>query len=173
MVSEKKIGVLFVCLGNICRSPSAQGILEKQVEDLGLSDEITVDSCGTAPFNVGKSPDQRALAATEKFGYDISTQIARQIDDADYLNFDYIIPMDRKNMMSITAWQPKNFAGEIKLMMEYHPNNLGSTQIPDPYHAGPEAFHPIIKTLEQACEGLLGHIIKHDLKQTDAQLNAE
>lgn len=155
-----KVSVLFVCLGNICRSPSAQGILEKKVHELGLEDEINVDSCGTAPFNVGKSPDPRALNACEKHGYDIKAQIARQIDDDDYLNFDYIIPMDRKNMMSITAWAPKNYNGEIKLMMQYHPNSLGNTQIPDPYHDSPEAFDPIIKTIEQACDGLIAQIRK-------------
>ena len=151
----KKINVLFVCLGNICRSPSAQGILEKKIKELGLQDQVHVDSCGTAPFNVGKSPDPRALKACEKHGYDINGQIARQIDDEDYLNFNYIIPMDRKNMMSITAWQPKDFSGEIKLMMQYHPNSMGNNQIPDPYHDSPETFDPIIKTIEQACDGLL------------------
>ncbi|NRB41385.1 MAG: low molecular weight phosphotyrosine protein phosphatase [Pseudomonadales bacterium] len=154
----KNISVLFVCLGNICRSPSAHGILEKKVADLGLSDKISVDSCGTAPFNVGKKPDNRALIACKQYGYDISSQIARQIQDEDYLEFDYIIPMDRKNMMSVTAWQPKDFAGEIKLMMQYHPNNLGNTQIPDPYHEGAEAFFPIIETLEKACDGLIATI---------------
>ncbi len=158
------INVLFVCLGNICRSPSAQGILEKQIAKLNLTDSIQVDSCGTAPFNVGKSPDDRALQACAAAGYDISMQIARQIEDEDYLNFDYIIPMDRKNMMSVTAWQPKDFSGEIKLMMQYHPNALGNTQIPDPYHDRPEAFNPIISCLEEACAGLLEHIQqKHGL----------
>ena len=158
------INVLFVCLGNICRSPSAQGILEAQISKLNLGDAITVDSCGTAPFNVGKSPDTRALNACSAAGYDISAQIARQIDDEDYLKFDYIIPMDRKNMMSVTAWQPKDYAGEINLMMNYHPNNRGNTQIPDPYHDSPEAFKPIITCLEEACMGLLEHIQdKHGL----------
>ena len=153
--NQHKIGVLFVCLGNICRSPSAQGILESKIKALGLDDKIIVDSCGTAPFNVGKKPDQRALAACKHYGYEIENQIARQISDEDYVNYDYIIPMDRKNMMSITAWKPKDFKGEIKLMMEYHKNNAGTTQIPDPYHEGAKAFFPIIETLEIACDGLL------------------
>ncbi|CAA0121802.1 Low molecular weight protein-tyrosine-phosphatase YfkJ [BD1-7 clade bacterium] len=158
MQENKKIGVLFVCLGNICRSPSAQGIFQHRVNEAGLADYFDVDSCGTAPFNVGKSPDPRALIATEKFGYDITDQIARQIDEADYERFEYIIPMDRKNMMSLTAWQPKGYAGEIELFMKYHPNNCGMTQIPDPYHEGAEKFFPIIETIEQASEGLLSYI---------------
>ena len=156
--TEKKIGVLFVCLGNICRSPSAQGIMESKVKALGLEQLITVDSCGTAPFNVGKHPDRRAQEACERYGYQIEQQIARQIDDEDYEDFAYIIPMDRKNMMSLTAWQPKDYTGEIKRMMEYHADNRGNTQIPDPYHEGPEAFYPIIEALEQACDGLLEKI---------------
>ncbi|HEY9033170.1 MAG TPA: low molecular weight protein-tyrosine-phosphatase [Pseudomonadales bacterium] len=160
MSTPDQIGVLFVCLGNICRSPSAQGIFQHHVEQAGLAGQFRVDSCGTAPFNVGKQPDQRTLAATRRYGYDISDQIARQICDDDYRHFDYIIPMDRKNMMSVTAWQPKDYHGEIRLLMEYHPDNLGNTQIPDPYHEGIEQFYPIIETIEQATAGLLQHIIR-------------
>lgn len=162
MASFDPVGVLFVCLGNICRSPSAQGIFEHHVEKAGLSDVIIVDSCGTAPFNVGKRPDPRALEATKRYGYDISNQIARQIDDKDYERFQYIVPMDRKNMMSLTAWKPQNYNGEIELFMQYHPNNMGNTQIPDPYHDSIEHFFPIIETIEQASLGLLNHIrMKH------------
>lgn len=155
---EEKIGVLFVCLGNICRSPSAQGIFQHQVDAAGLSDRFVIDSCGTAPFNVGKRPDPRAIAATRHFGYNIEDQIARQIHRDDYVNFDFIIPMDRKNMMSITAWKPSDFKGEINLFMHYHTDNLGQTQIPDPYHEGPEQFFPIINVIEEASAGLLMHI---------------
>ena len=135
MSEKNKIGVLFVCLGNICRSPSAQGIFQHQVDQSGLSDYFLIDSCGTAPFNVGKSPDQRALEATTIRGYDISAQIARQIDDDDYHNFDYIIPMDRKNMMSLTAWKPADFSGEIRLFMEYHPKDIPTLISPINYLA--------------------------------------
>lgn len=155
---EQKIGVLFVCLGNICRSPSAQGIFQHQVDAAGLSDRFIIDSCGTAPFNVGKSPDKRAIHATRHYGYNIEDQIARQIHKDDYVNFDFIIPMDRKNMMSITAWKPADFQGEIDLFMNYHPDNMGETQIPDPYHEGEEKFFPIIRVLEEASAGLLAHI---------------
>jgi protein-tyrosine phosphatase len=157
---QEKIGVLFVCLGNICRSPSAQGVFQHQVDAAGLSDKFIIDSCGTAPFNVGKSPDKRAIHATNHFGYNIEDQIARQITKEDYLHFDYIIPMDRKNMMSLTAWKPSDYSGEINLFMHYHADNLGETQIPDPYHDGPEKFIPIISVIEEASAGLLAHIRK-------------
>ena len=113
------VNVIFVCLGNICRSPAAQGILEAMVQDAGLSDKITVDSCGTAPFNVGKSPDPRSIEASSRAGYDISQQIARQIDDADYEKNDYVIAMDRINLTNIETWAPANFQGEINLLMHY------------------------------------------------------
>ena len=162
--SDKKIGVLFVCLGNICRSPSSQGIFQRWVNEAGLEDKFNVDSCGTAPFNVGKSPDPRTLQATKKYGYDISEQVARQIQDSDFDTFDYILVMDRKNKMSVDAWTPNNFAGEVSLLMKYHPNSGGISQIPDPYHEGIEAFYPIIETIEQATKSLFDQIVsKHNL----------
>ena len=164
--AHPKIGVLFVCLGNICRSPSAQGIFQHWIDDAGLSDFFTVDSCGTAPFNVGKSPDPRTLEATKRCGYDISQQIARQIDDQDFDIFDYILVMDRKNKMSVDAWTPKNYQGEVSLLMKYHPKSLGNNQIPDPYHEGIEAFFPIITTIEEATKGLLAHILEQHTELT-------
>ena len=160
MNKDKKIGVLFVCLGNICRSPSSQGIFQHWVNQRELSDQFIVDSCGTAPFNVGKSPDPRTLEATLNRGYDISDQIARQIDDEDFIIYDYIIIMDRKNKMSVDAWTPKDYQGSVELLMKFHPNNNGQLQIPDPYHEGIEAFYPIIDNIEAATKGLLDHIIE-------------
>lgn len=157
-MKNRKIGVLFVCLGNICRSPSAQGILQEKVNQLGIGEHFHIDSCGTAPFNVGKSPDARAMRVTKEYGYDISSQIARQIEESDFHQFDFIIPMDRKNLMNLSGWKPSNFEGEMELFMHYHPKNLGNTQIPDPYHEGEEAFHPIIKVIEDASDGLIQHI---------------
>ncbi|WP_372747568.1 low molecular weight protein-tyrosine-phosphatase [Litorivivens sp.] len=157
------IGVLFVCLGNICRSPAAQGILEKKIEEAGLSEHIRVDSCGTAAFNVGKAPDTRSQEASLRAGYDISQQIARQICDDDYQHFDYIIAMDRINLTNVEAWAPKDFSGDIELFMNYCKHG-GNAQIPDPYYKEAEAFDAVISTLEKAAQGLLTHIReKHGL----------
>ncbi|MFT5577131.1 MAG: protein-tyrosine phosphatase [Bermanella sp.] len=149
--------VLFVCLGNICRSPAAQGILEKRILDAGLQDTIEVDSCGTAAFNVGKAPDARSQVASLRAGYDISTQIARQICDEDYEQFDYIIAMDRINLTSVEAWAPKDYAGELQLFMNYCKNG-GNAQIPDPYYEDANAFDGVIASLEKAANGLLAYI---------------
>ena len=151
------IGVLFVCLGNICRSPAAQGILEQKISQAGLDGKIHVDSCGTAAFNVGKAPDARSQAASLRAGYDISGQIARQICDEDYERFDYVIAMDRINLTNVEAWAPKDYRGEIQLFMNYCKNG-GNTQIPDPYYKEADAFDAVIASLEKAASGLLEHI---------------
>lgn len=154
---QRPIRVLFVCLGNICRSPAAQGIFEQRVAAAGLDGLIEADSAGTAAFNVGKSPDARSIAAAEAAGYDISSQIARQIDDADYEQCDFIIAMDRANLTNCSAWAPKDYPGEIKMFMEYC-RERDNVQIPDPYYADAEAFHGVVKIIEGAADALLKHI---------------
>ncbi len=148
--------MVFVCLGNICRSPAAQGVFEHRLRQTGLSHQVTVDSCGTAAFNIGKSPDPRSIAAAAKAGYDISSQIARQINDQDYQHANYLIAMDRANLGNIQSWAPGDFQGEIALFMDYH-RHAGHGQIPDPFYDD-NAFDKMLKQLEQAADGLLRHI---------------
>ena len=157
------IHIVFVCLGNICRSPSAQGILEKKVAEAGLSDQISVDSCGTAAFNVGKSPDPRAIAACEEKGYDIGKQVARQICAEDYDKAAYVIAMDNINMMSVKAWAPETYTGELSLFMRYGGGSEHS-QIPDPYYHEADKFGGTIAILEKCTNGFLAELItKHQL----------
>lgn len=153
------INVLFVCLGNICRSPAAQGVFSKFVEQAQLSDKIKVDSCGTAAFNIGKSPDPRSTAAAARAGYDISEQIARQINDDDYDTNHYLIVMDRINFTHVKSWAPKDFRGEIELFMAYSQKS-GNTQVPDPFYDDERQFDKVIQTLEIAASGLLEHLRK-------------
>ena len=153
------INILFVCLGNICRSPAAEGIFSKMVENAQLSDKIKVDSCGTAAFNIGKSPDPRAMAAAARAGYDISQQIARQINDNDYAVNHYLIAMDRINLTNVKAWAPKDFQGDIELFMAYSQKS-GNTQIPDPFYDNERQFDKVIQLLETSAVGLLEHIRK-------------
>jgi protein-tyrosine phosphatase len=161
------IHVVFVCLGNICRSPAAQGVFEELLKQNGLTSAISVDSCGTAAFNIGKSPDTRSVQAALKRGYCIDHQIARQIDDSDYERADYVVAMDRMNLTNIVAWAPAGYSGELKLLMDYC-GNAGNTQIPDPYYGDDSAFDLVIAQIENAAAGLLTYICaKHDLKPTD------
>jgi protein-tyrosine phosphatase len=158
------IGVTFVCLGNICRSPLAEGIFQQLLTQAELSDQVRVDSCGTAAFNVGKSPDPRAVAAAERAGLNISRQVARQIHDEDYAKNQYIVAMDRANLMNCEAWRTKDFKGEIKMLLEYS-QTAGSSQVADPFYSTSAAFDELIPLLRRACEDLLAHIIKmHNLK---------
>ena len=152
--NKESVTVVFVCLGNICRSPSAQGVLEKLVAEAGLDNAIRVDSCGTAAFNVGKPPDPRAVAACERKGYDISQQIARQIDDNDFASANYLVPMDNINAMNIKGWAPADFAGEINNLMFYAGQGRHS-QLPDPYYEDAAKFDRVITAIEKACAGLL------------------
>lgn len=151
------VNVMFVCLGNICRSPTAQGVFQKLVDAEGLTDRVIVDSCGTAAFNVGKQPDPRAQAAALQRGLDISGYIARQINDDDYNWSHYIIAMDRSNFTNVKTFAPKDYSGEISMFMKYSPNP-GLGIIPDPYYEDAERFDAVFKMIEDAARGLLNHI---------------
>jgi protein-tyrosine phosphatase len=113
-----------------------------------------VDSCGTAAFNLGKAPDPRAIAACQNQGYDISQQRARQIEEADYRRFDYLLVMDRVNLTSVEAWAPEKFPGEIALLMQYSGPD-GNSQLADPFYAEADKFDSMITSLEPAIDGLL------------------
>jgi protein-tyrosine phosphatase len=151
------VRVLFVCLGNICRSPTAEGVFRHLVAEHQLDDHIAIDSCGTAPFHIGKSPDPRAIIAAAERGLDISQLVARQVQDEDFSDFDYIIPMDHKNLSTLKGWAPKNFAGELQLFMNYC-DNMGNSQVPDPYHESQDQFSKVLDLLEKASRGLLAEI---------------
>lgn len=148
-------GVLFVCFGNICRSPSAHGILDKKLLEQGIRTRFKVDSCGTAAINLGKEPDARAQTSAFAFGYDISALRARQITDDDYRNFSHIIAMDRKNLLHINSWVPDGFIGNISMMMDHHPKLRRATEIKDPYYSNASEFNTMIPLLEECVDGLL------------------
>lgn len=131
--------------------------MEHALKQHGLQDQVLVDSCGTAAFNVGKAPDRRSVAAAARRNIDISQQIARQIHDDDYERFDFIVGMDRANMSSIEAWAPRHFEGKIALLMDFceHPEHR---QIPDPYYADASAFDGVLDHIEIGINGLLEEV---------------
>ncbi|MBU2955498.1 low molecular weight protein-tyrosine-phosphatase [Marinobacter sp. F3R08] len=150
------VKVLFVCLGNICRSPSAEGVFRSLVTRAGLADQIDVDSCGTGHWHIGKSPDARAQEAAQRRGIDISGLRARQFSSEDLDSFDYVLVMDRQNLADIKDIWHQNGGTEPALFLEY--GNSEHQEVPDPYYGGDEGFEMVLDLIHQAGEGLLADI---------------
>lgn len=161
-----KVRVLFVCLGNICRSPTAQGVFQKMVDDSGLSADIFVDSAGTSSWHIGEPPDKRSSAAALKAGYDLSAQRGRQAVRRDFDNFDYILAMDKANLSELQNLCPAKYKGHLGLFLPFA-WDLAYTEVPDPYHGNGEGFKVVLSLVEAASAALLTHI-----KINDLQLNA-
>ncbi|MEM9082178.1 MAG: low molecular weight protein-tyrosine-phosphatase [Planctomycetota bacterium] len=156
------VRVLFVCLGNICRSPMAEGVLAKMVADQGMSDRVVVDSAGTGHWHIGKRPDPRAIAAAAKHGVELPSR-ARQIDPAkDYGSpedggWDYIIALDEDHVRHI-----KRQGGpmeRVKLLRSFDPKANGSLEVADPYYGDDAGFDRCYEEVEAGCEGLMGTIV--------------
>lgn len=156
-----KISVLFVCMGNICRSPSAQGVFEKFVDDNGLKSQFSIDSAGTHSYHVGGKPDSRSSQAAMMRGIDIRNQRARKISGIDFDSFDYIVVMDNDNHMNAKMICPKQHQNKIYKMMDFSPSSK-YTEVPDPYYGGDQGFELVLDLLENASIGLLDNILsKH------------
>ncbi|MFL0798587.1 MAG: low molecular weight phosphotyrosine protein phosphatase [Cellvibrionaceae bacterium] len=158
-MAKPKVKVLFVCLGNICRSPTAHGVFEKMVVDADLSDVIDVDSCGTAGYHVGSSPDSRSAAAAKQRGYDLSLQRARQFSATDFENFDFILTMDENNLSDVKSLQPLDHRKHVGLFLEFC-SNASYREVPDPYYGGTRGFELVLDLVEDASKNLLAHIQK-------------
>lgn len=146
--------LLFVCLGNICRSPSAENIMRHLVAEAGLGDKISCDSAGTSSYHIGSAPDRRMAAAAQRKGITL-TGAARQFMEADFEEFDLILAMDRDNYANILRLDRRNQYGDkVKLMCEFC-RNYPDQEVPDPYYGGTEGFNYVIDLLLDACGGLL------------------
>ena len=146
--------VLFVCLGNICRSPIGHGVLEHLAARRGLDGRLVVDSCGTSSYHVGERPNRHSTVVARKAGIDISRQRARQIRSKDFEEFDYILAMDRSNLQSLRhASDPRHHA-KLHLLLDFGPD-AALKDVPDPYYGGPEGFQEVFDLVERACEGFL------------------
>lgn len=151
------IHVVFVCLGNICRSPTADGVFRKLVNDAGLQDVISVDSAGTAGWHEGRAPDTRTLASAKKRGYDLSSLRARQVLAQDFSRFDYILAMDSVNLSDLVVLKPQAFAGHLGLFLAYA-TRKDFAHVPDPYLGGDQDFELVLDLVEDAAMGLLAAI---------------
>lgn len=154
------IRVLFVCLGNICRSPTAHGILLGRLEEENLSQHVCVDSAGTASWHVGKSPDPRSQNAALVRGVDISDQKARQVSPDDFDTFDYVLAMDRSNLDDLDALYAECGSEGTKpqLFLRSYGRSYDEHEVPDPYYGGEAGFRHVLDLVEDACDGLLADI---------------
>ena len=157
MRDSQRISVLFVCLGNICRSPTADAVLGRKVEALGLQSRLLVDSAGTGDWHVGQPPDPRAQQHAARRGYDLSALRARQVAVEDFHRFDFILAMDRNNLAELERMRPRGHAGELDLFRRYGGDSRG-LEVPDPYYGGEQGFEEVLDLIEEAADGLLAHL---------------
>ncbi len=151
--------ILFVCMGNICRSPTAEGVFVRLLRERAPELEVEVDSAGTHDYHVGEPPDRRAIAAAARRGVDISTLRARRVDAEDFARFDLILAMDQDNRSTLLRLSPASFHERIRLLMEFAGEVEGMLDVPDPYYGGAVGFERVLDLVERAAEGLLREII--------------
>jgi protein-tyrosine phosphatase len=151
------IKILFVCMGNICRSPTAQGVFQRLIEQTGLIKEIQIDSAGTHAYHVGNPPDPRAQSVALRRGIDLSTIRARRVKRADFEIYDFVLAMDQDNLNALRMVCPPEHSHKLRLFLEYAPE-LTVRDVPDPYYGGATGFEQVLDLVEVASEGLLRHL---------------
>lgn len=157
LTPPSKPAVLFVCLGNICRSPMAEGALREAARKAGL--DIEVDSVGTAAYHIGESPDPRAIATAQRYGVDISAAIGRQLSEKDFERFTHIFAMDKANMAGIKARAPRHSTAEIALLLDQLVGREGEP-VPDPYYGDDDGFEACWQMIGEAVEVLVARMVK-------------
>lgn len=155
----KPTSLLFVCMGNICRSPTADGVMRHKVLQAGLQDVVRVDSAGTHNYHPGSPPDRRSQFHAQKRGYDLSALRARQILAADFALHDLILVMDWDNLALVEAICPCDKTGKVRRLTEFCQRHT-SPVVPDPYYGGDQGFEEVLDLVEDACDGLLHHILR-------------
>ncbi len=151
----KKMRILMVCMGNICRSPTAEAVLRQRIDQKGLRDFIEVDSAGTQAYHVGHVPDERSIAHGARRGYDLMPLRARQVSDLDFERFDLILAMDEDNLADLKERCPETLQSRICKLMDFAPEDVSPRVVPDPYYGGEAGFERVLDLIESACDGLL------------------
>ena len=145
--------VLFVCTGNICRSPTAEGVARTMATRMGLHDRFVFDSAGTIGYHAGEAPDARTVAAAKKRGYDLSKLRARRLVSTDFEQFDWLVAMDGEHLEIMQSHCPAGYQDRLRLFLDFHPQQRGD--VPDPYYGGPAGFEQVLDLVEAANENLL------------------
>ena len=162
MSNQKNISVVFVCMGNICRSPTAEGVFRHVVKERNLQDVIKVDSAGTHAYHIGEQPDSRSQATAKSRGVDLSTQRARKVEAIDFERYDYIIAMDRSNYENLKVLATLEQQEKLHLFMSFT-DAWDNAEVPDPYYGGGDGFTNVFDMVQSASEGLLEAIVKNNL----------
>ena len=152
--------VLFVCMGNICRSPTADAVFRHHVNVAGLEHALLVDSAGTHAYHIGEPPDKRAQQTALRRGYKMHDLRARAVHDSDFSDFDYILAMDNDNLAGLNIRCPNQFSHKLSLFMKYSQSSSSCPEVPDPYYGGSQGFENVLDMVENASQGLLAHICK-------------
>jgi protein-tyrosine phosphatase len=151
---DKPVSVLFVCMGNICRSPTAEGVFRHRAEAAGMAQQLVIDSAGTHGYHVGEPPDARSMEFAAKRGYDLSAQRSRKVAAQDFERFDRILAMDHDNLRLLEAACPAQHRHKLGLFMA-HASNSASDVVPDPYYGGGRGFDLVLDYIEDASDGLI------------------
>ena len=157
LTKTKPIRVLFVCMGNICRSPTAEAVFRRTVDKAGLGDTIECDSAGTHDYHIGEPPDQRAQLAASRRGYDMSNLRGRKVGPKDFESFDYVVAMDRRNYSLLENLCPPEYAGKLKLYCDFD-DNFAGCEVPDPYYGGAQGFEQVLDLIEAVSTSLVARL---------------
>ena len=152
-----KTSVLMVCMGNICRSPTAEGVFRQRLHEAGLEHAVRLDSAGTHSYHIGRSPDPRASQAAAQRGYDLSDLVGRQVGPRDFEEFDLILAMDQDNLANLRRLCPRGQEHKLRLFLSFSSRYAG-LEVPDPYYGGAQGFDRVLDMVEDAAEGLLAEI---------------
>lgn len=159
---RNRISILFVCMGNICRSPTAEAVFRHHARQAGLDEFIRIDSAGTHDYHIGEAPDARTQHAAKQRGYDMSALRGRQVEAADFSRFDYVLAMDAANLAILQELRPHSAQGHLGLFLDFAEHH-DEREVPDPYFGGTDGFEHVLDLVEDAAQGLLRHIRGRDL----------
>lgn len=148
------VSVLFVCLGNICRSPTAEAVFRERVIAAGLEEKIRIDSAGTGDWHIGRAPDPRTREAAARRGYQMDSLRARQVDPQDFYEFDVVLAMDNANLADLQAMQPADVTVTLGGFLDYA-SGASVSEVPDPYYGGEDGFDRVLDLIEGGADGLL------------------